>query len=171
MSVHITGKDHVQGDENAPLVLVEYGDYQCPYCGEAYYVIKKAQKELGDKMKFVFRNFPLPQLHQYAVNAAIAAEAASAQGKFWEMHDILYENQKQLDVPHLVSYAKKIGLDITQFEKDLQKDEFMDKVESDYKSGIKDGIQGTPGFLINGELFTGNWMLPEFIDYLKSKAK
>lgn len=160
-------KDHIQGRENAPVELLEYADYQCSYCGQAYYIIKRVQKELGDNLKFIFRNFPLQQIHPYAVNAAIAAEAAANQGKFWEMHDILFENQGDLDDSHLFAYARKIGLDIHQFEESFNDESSFLKVKKDYETGIKSGVEGTPTFFINGKKFEGNWHDPDFSEYLQ----
>jgi len=168
MSLTTNPQDHIKGNPNASIELIEYADYQCPYCGQAYYILEKIQKELGDKLKFVFRNFPIPQLHPYAVHAAIAAEAAGAQGKFWEMHDILFENQKNLDDNHLVEYAGQIGLDIKRFEEDSSNDQYFQKVNTDYEGGIKLGIQGTPTFFINQKMYEGDWSYPSFIAYLKS---
>src|ERR1700689_5261984 len=102
----VSAKDHAQGPASAPVTLVEYGDYECPYCGEAYAVLKAVKKQMGDSLRFVFRNFPLSEMHPFALAAAEAAEAAGAQGKFWQMHDMLYENQEQLEPKALVGYAK-----------------------------------------------------------------
>lgn len=164
----INNKDHVQGPKNASLELIEYGDYQCPYCGKAYYVIKEVQKELGDQLTFVFRNFPLTELHPYAMHAAMAAEVAAGQDKFWEMHDMLFENQRSLADPALIEYTQQIGLDTTKFEQDFGKDEYFEKINEDYKSSVRCNVQGTPAFFVNGEEFTGNWMEPEFAEYLRS---
>ena len=163
-------KDHVQGNPNASLELMEYADYQCPYCKQAYRILKEVKKQLGNDLKFVFRNFPLPELHAHAIHAAEAAEAAEAQDKFWEMHDMLFENQKMLDDNHLFEYARQIGLDMKQFENDFENNKFFSKVESDYQTGIRHGVEGTPTFFINGKLFEGNWMDPAFIDYLESSV-
>jgi len=164
-------KDHIQGNPNAPVELIEYADYQCPYCKQAYYILKEVRKQLKDDLKFVFRNFPLPELHAHAIHAAIAAEAAGVQDKFWEMHDILFENQKRLDDTYLFDYAKQIGLDTKRFEQDTENEIYFEKVNQDYESGIKNGVQGTPTFFINGEPFQGNWMDPAFIVYLQSFVK
>lgn len=164
----VTDADHIQGQADAAIELVEYGDYQCPYCGQAYYIVKEIQKKLGDKLKFVFRNYPLEQLHPYAVHAAVAAETAAMQGKFWEMHDILFENQRHLEDSSLVRYAKEIGLDVSKFEKDFGSDELVEKVDRDIASGNRAGVQGTPSFYVNGKKFEGNWTGPEFIKYLES---
>ncbi|GGG64194.1 DsbA family protein [Epilithonimonas arachidiradicis] len=155
-SVSIT--DHAQGNDNADLVIVEYGDYQCPYCGAAYPVLKELMKEFGSQVKFVFRNFPLSEMHQYARPAAIAAEAANLQGKFWEMHDAIYENQGSLNEIFLFELAEKIGLNVSQFKTDIQKAELEDKVDSDFESGIMSGVNGTPSFFVNGNKFNGSAM-------------
>lgn len=162
-------KDHTWGNPNATRVLIEYADFQCPYCRQAYRTLKEVKKQLGNNLKFIFRNFPLTELHAHAVHAAIAAEAAGAQGKFWEMHDMLFENQKRLDDGSLFEYAKQIGLDMQQFENDFENQVFFQKIESDYETGIRHGVEGTPTFFLNGELFEENWMDPAFIDYLESK--
>src|SRR6204780_4433706 len=115
LTMPVSERDHIEGPENAPLTLVEYGDYQCPYCGLAYPGVKRVQKTLGKKLRFVFRNFPLTQAHPYARIAAEAAEAAALQGKFWEMHDLIYEQQTFLEPDIIPLWAKKIGLDLNQF--------------------------------------------------------
>ena len=166
--VKVTSSDHVQGDMKAPIELVEYGDYQCSYCGQAYYIIKNLQRKLGKNLKFVFRNYPLEELHPEALHAAIAAETAAIQGKFWEMHDILYENQHRLDDNALIAYAQKIGLDIKLFEKEFGSHSAIEKIRYDIESGNRSGVRGTPSFFINGEHFDGNWTDPRFAAYLKS---
>ncbi|MCC8173422.1 MAG: DsbA family protein, partial [Odoribacter sp.] len=150
------------------LVLIEYGDYECPYCGQAYYVVKKIQQELGNDLAYVFRNFPLVQLHPYAMSATMAAEAAAEQGKFWEMHDTLYQNQDNLENSDLLKYAQEVGLDISRFKDDFGSDKLQKKIEEDYESGIQLNLRGTPSFFVNGEPYNGNWMEPEFLEYLKS---
>ncbi len=112
MKPPVGANDHVQGTANAPVTLVEYGDYECPYCGEAYPIVKALQERLGKQMRFVFRNFPLSEMHPHAEHAAEAAEAAGGQGKFWEMHDLLYENQDALEDEDLARYAKALKLDM-----------------------------------------------------------
>ena len=164
----VNSNDHVQGNQNAIIELVEYGDYQCPHCGHAYPIIKNMQKELGNKIKFIFRNFPLSEIHPNAMNAAVAAEVASAQNKFWEMHDIIFENQDFLSDVNLVKYAAKLGLNIEQFKADFEKPKYLKKVEADFESGIRSGVNGTPSFFINGEKFDGSWEENDFLKYLKS---
>ena len=169
MTKDIVNKDHIQGNVNAPVELIEYGDYECPYCKEAFYAVKKIQQELGDNLKFIFRNFPLVEMHPYALHAAIAAEVAGAHGKFWEMNDLLYENQDNLEDSDLLKYAK--DLNINGFSEDFEKYDFYKKIENDYNSGIEKGVQGTPAFFVNGKMYESNWMTDEFIHYLKSLIK
>lgn len=151
----VSNTDHIQGNPDSDLIIVEYGDYQCPYCGAAYPVLKEIMKEFGDQIGFVFRNFPLSEIHQYATSAAVAAEAANLQGKFWEMHDAIYENQEYLDERFLFELAERIGLDLQKFKTDIQKTELENKVNSDFESGVTSGVNGTPSFFINGKKFNG----------------
>lgn len=167
-NLNVNKNDHITGSENAPIECIEYGDYQCPYCAEAYYVMKDVKNKLGNDIKFVFRNFPLTELHPYALKAAMTAESAAQQGKFWEMHDLLYENQQNLQDEYLLKYAEDLGLDMEKFKEDFGKQETFNKVNADFNSGVRHHVQGTPTFFINGELFNGNWASPEFADYLES---
>lgn len=160
--------DHFQGNEKAVIELVEFGDYQCPHCGHAYPILKKIQKKLGEDLKFVFRNFPLSEIHPNAVNAAVATEAAALQQKFWEMHDIIFENQFALETEDLLDYAKKIGLNVDQFKNDLQDEKLLAKVEDDFESGVRSGVNGTPSFFVNGKKYNGDWEEKPFLEYLKS---
>lgn len=153
----VSETDHIEGEASALIELVEYGDYQCPHCGRAYPIIKKIQEKLQGKLKFVFRNFPLSEIHPQAIQAAIATEAAAEQGKFWEMHDIIFENQQNLHTSALLGMAEKIGLDITKFEKDLELPSFLKKVEADFESGVRSGVNGTPTFFINGTKYNDSW--------------
>src|SRR5476649_2711302 len=146
----ISARDHSEGPADAPITLVEYGDYQCPYCGAAYPVVKRLQKTLGKKLRFVFRNFPLTQAHPYAMIAAEAAEAAGLLGKFWLMHDVIYENQEQLSPDSLAQWALKLGLKDKDLEKALQSPEIAKRIKEDRHSGIRSGVNGTPTFYING---------------------
>jgi len=148
-------KDHMQGPPDAPVTLVEYGDYECPYCGEAYPVVKALQERLGDQMCFVFRNFPLTQVHPHAEEAAEAAEAAGAQGKFWEMHDLLYENQDALEPEDLVQYARALKLDLPRFVLEMREHVYVERVREDFRSGVRSGVNGTPTFFINGARHDG----------------
>jgi protein-disulfide isomerase len=164
----VNSKDHIQGKVTAAIELVEYGDYQCPHCGHAYPIIKNIQQSLGADLKFVFRNFPLSEVHPDAFNAAVAAEAAELQQKFWDMHDIIFENQQELIVESLFLYAKTIGLDLKRFKNDIQSSILSAKVEKDFESGVRSGVNGTPSFFINGKKYNGDWEEDVFSQYLKS---
>jgi protein-disulfide isomerase len=151
----VSARDHIQGHDDAPLTLLEYADYQCPYCGAAHPVIKRLQKSLGRKLRFVFRNFPLTHAHPYALLAAQAAEAAALQGKFWEMHDLIFENQERLQPEVLPAWAHKIGLDVNQFAKAVGEGKVTKRIEEDYASGQESGVNGTPSYFINGIRYEG----------------
>lgn len=160
-------RDHMRGPVDAPVTLVEYGDYQCPYCGAAHPVVEMVRQRLRDRMRFVFRNFPLVDLHPHAEFAAQAAEAAGAQGKFWEMHDALFENQERLDPPAVAVYAQSIGIDLDRLARDLQSGEPAAKVAEDFMSGVRSGVRGTPSFFINGMRYEGSWDPPDLLEALK----
>lgn len=143
--------DHVEGPDNAPVTLVEYGDYQCPYCGEAYPIVKKIQKAFGKKLRFVFRNFPLNEAHPHAESAAETAEFAAANGKFWEMHDALYENQEQLGGALYLELAQSLGLSGPALRTALEDGTYRERVRADFTGGVRSGVNGTPSFFINGQ--------------------
>lgn len=159
-------QDHIQGPPTAPLTLLEYGDYECPYCGQAYGIIKVVQNDLGENLCFAFRNFPLTQIHPNAQSAAEAAEAAGGQKKFWEMHDCLYENQNALDDEYLVEYARLLGLDISRFELDMSLHTYAPRIREDFISGVRSGVNGTPTFYINGIRYNGSWDLDPLLETL-----
>jgi protein-disulfide isomerase len=165
----VNSTDHIDGNPFAPLELVEYGDYECPYCGRAYPIVKSIQEQLGPDIKFVFRNFPLAKIHPNAKAAAIATEAAGLQNKFREMHDIVFENQRALDDENIVELAKEIGLNLERFKNDIRRPELIEKVEKDFESGIRSGVNRTPTFFVNGEKYDGSWEEDEFLAYLKSQ--
>lgn len=151
----VSNADHAQGNMDADLVVVEYGDYQCPYCGAAYPILKTLMSQFGDQIKFVFRNFPLSEMHKYARAAALAAEAAGLQGKFWQMHDAIYENQRALNEMLLMKLAEKLELNLPQFEEDIKSTKLAEKVDADFESGVMSGVNGTPSFYVNGKKFDG----------------
>lgn len=165
----VSERDHIQGNPDAAIELVEFGDYQCPHCGHAHPIIKHVQKEMGDQLKFVFRNFPLAEIHPQARLAAVAAEAAGRQGKYWEMHDVIFEHQQHLRLSSLLEYARGLDLNMEQFEIDLSSDELMEIVEDDFESGVRSGVNGTPTFFVNGHKYGGSWEAAPFIDFLRSK--
>jgi len=165
----VSERDHAKGTAAAPLTLVEYGDYQCPYCGAAYPVVKRLQKTLGKKLRFVFRNFPVTQAHPYARIAAEAAEAAALQGKFWEMHDLLFEKQNYFEPDIVAVWAKKIGLDVEKFGNDIKKSAIAKRIKEDRQSGIRSGVNGTPTFYINGTRYDGSADYGSLLAALKSE--
>ena len=159
----VNKNDHVQGPSNAPITLVEFGDFQCPHCGAVYPVVKQIQKKLGKKLRFVFRHFPLSNAHPFALPAAIAAEAAGRQHKFWEMHDILFEQQDRLSRSAIIEFAIEIGSNIPAFKIDLLDQSLVEKVESDFESGVRSGVNGTPSFYINGYKYNGSYDYPSLL--------
>jgi len=147
----VSERDQQTGNANAPVTLVEYGDYQCSHCAHAHPLLKQLVEEEGGELRFVFRNFPLSQSHPLATLAAQAAEAAGKQQKFWEMHDMIYEKLDGLSRDSFTAFAASLGLDLEKFDADLESDDIAAKVESDFESGIRSGVNGTPSFFINGE--------------------
>jgi protein-disulfide isomerase len=144
-----TDRDHAQGPPDAPVTLVEYGDYECPHCGRAYPIVKDVQRRMGNRLRFVYRNFPLSEAHPHAQHAAEAAEAAASQRKFWEMHDTLFEHQRALSDTRLLEYAGMIELDVAQFQQELGSHVHARRVRADFLGGIRSGVNGTPTFFIN----------------------
>jgi protein-disulfide isomerase len=151
------GRDHIEGPADAAVTLVEYGDYECPYCGAAYPIIKAVQSRMADRLRFVFRNFPISTTHPHAEEAAEAAEAAAVQGRFWEMHDLLYENQRRLRDQDLLGYAETLGLDVERFDRELADHTHAERVHEDFMSGVRSGVNGTPTFYVNGARYDDSY--------------
>lgn len=149
LKIPVTSNDHIQGDERAAVLLVEYGDYECPHCGHAYPIIKRVQKHFGKRLGFVFRNFPLSEMHPNAESAAETAEFAAAQGRFWEMHDGIFENQDTLGPPLLLKLAETLGLSVEKLDGALTSGEYAARVKNDFMGGVRSGVNGTPTFFIN----------------------
>ncbi len=166
----VSDADHTAGPVFAPVTLVEYGDYECPYCGRAYPIVKAIQKSLGRRLRFVFRNFPLAEIHPHAARAAEVAEAAAVQGKFWEMHDFLYEHQQALDDAHLLQYPGKLGLDAERVRRELESGVHAQRVQQDFHSGVRSGVNGTPTFFINGSRHDGPWDFEDLLAALEMIA-
>lgn len=164
----VNGNDNITGNAAALIELVEYGDYECPYCGRAYPIVKDIQEQLGKDLKFVFRNFPLAKIHPHAFSAAVATEAAALQNRFWEMHDLIFENQKTLETEHLFLFAGELGLDLERFRNDLQQQPLIDKVEKDFESGLRSGVNRTPTFFINEQKYEGEWRDGQLLQYLRA---
>ncbi|WAC27938.1 DsbA family protein [Ancylobacter sp. SL191] len=162
--------DHAQGPADAPVTLVEYGDYECPYCGEAYPVLKEVQRLMGDELRFVFRNFPLAEAHPHAVQAAGMAEAAAGIGQFWPMHDLLYEHQDALDTASLARYGAAVGLDAASIRATLEGSHDA-TVRRDFIGGVRSGVNGTPSLFINGERYDGPREVDILVDLLRAVAR
>ena len=148
--------DWIKGDKDSKIIITEYSDFQCPACASYYEIVKQIHKEFGDKLAIVYRHFPLRQIHANAETAALSAEAAGKQGKFWEMHDMIFEKQKKWESEKntkeiFTGYAEELGLNPEQFKKDLNSKEVKEKVEADYQSGVKAGVNHTPTFFLNGK--------------------
>jgi protein-disulfide isomerase len=139
------------------VTLVEYGDFECPHCGMAYPIVQSIQRKLGDRLRVVYRHFPLKEAHPHAQHAAEAAEAAAAQGAFWEMHDALFERQHALEDEDLARYARELGLDAARVARELEAGTHARAVRDDFRSGVRSGVNGTPTFFVNGERYDGAW--------------
>lgn len=171
LRVPVHAADHARGPENAPIVLLEYGDYQCQHCGRAYPVTERLQKALGGDMRFVFRHFPLRELHPNAMDAARAAEAAGRQGKFWKMHGMLYRNQNALDPESLIDHASDLRLDLEAWNRDMESEATASKVLADFQGGVRSGVNGTPAFFINGVRYDGDWSYEPFLEELSAAVE
>jgi protein-disulfide isomerase len=159
--------DHIQGLLTAPIVLVEYGDYQCPYCAQAVEIVRELQSELEDRLCYVFRHFPLTELHPDAVRAAEAAEAAAVQHKFWEMHYQLFQHQSALSETNLWHHAQKLGLNVDKFKSDLNNKQHLRHIQEDMKTGEESGVDGTPTFFINGVYYADSWDLDTLLNTIE----
>lgn len=166
----VTAADWQEGAADAPLTLVEYGDFECPYCGQAYPLVEQVRRAMGNQLRFVFRHFPITSSHPHAQLAAEAAEAAGAQGKFWPMHRKLYGHQKQLDRADLDRYAEEIGLDMAAFTVALDERTYKEKVRQSFRDGIRARVQGTPTFFINGQRYDGEPTAEAMLAALKEAA-
>lgn len=153
LRVPVGTRDHTQGSLEAPVVLVEYGDYQCPYCGEAYEGIKELQTQFGGSLCFVFRNFPLSDDHPQALPAAVFAEYAAVHGKFWQAHDALYENQDRLGPALYVELARELALDLEGLQEAFEAGQLGSHVQADLNGGLRSGVNGTPSFFVNGQFY------------------
>jgi protein-disulfide isomerase len=172
-------RDHSLGPADAPVTLVEYGDFQCPYCARAHPIVTALRQRLGARLRFVFRNFPLTEIHPRAMPAAVAAESVAAHAgdaAYWAMHDAIFEHQRDsahaLDDEHLVQYATAAGADPRAVEKDLAGDAYQAQVRTEFLGGVRSGVNGTPTFFINGERFEGDWTdLAAFAAALEGAAR
>jgi protein-disulfide isomerase len=168
LKVPVSSEDHIQGASNAAITLVEYGDYECPFCGRAYFIVKEIQKHCGSDLRFVFRNFPLAEIHPFAEMAAESAECAATNGLFWEMHDLIYENQKILSLPVLLELGNSLNIPIPALEKAIEKMTFSPKIQNDFLGGVRSGVNGTPTFFINEHRYDGSLELEDLISAIDS---
>ncbi|MGE8280400.1 MAG: DsbA family protein [Stenotrophomonas sp.] len=164
LSVPVSADDHVQGELTAPVVLVEYADYQCPYCGEAFSLVQRLQQRFGDSLCVVFRNFPLVQSHPQALPAAITAEYAASHGKFWEAHDALFRNQQQLGELVYRELMRELGLPEDGLAAAMDNPANLQRIQRDVESGMRSGVSGTPAFFINGRMFQPQRSFEELYD-------
>ncbi len=164
----ISERDHIQGSVTAAVTVVEYGDFECPYCAEAYIVVKEIQRQLDSQLCFVFRHFPLTNVHPHARHAAEAAEEAGAQGKFWEMHNRLFEHQDRLDDEGLEQQAVALNLDRERFQEDMKHHVYAHRVQEDVESGRHSRVSGTPSFFINGMLHDDTYKLEVLLPAIKA---
>jgi len=151
----VSERDHFRGNLEAPITLLEYGDYECPDCFHAAPIVNELRRDFGDRLRFVFQHFPNSTIHPHASVAAQGAEAAGAQGKFWEMHDVLYKHQKDLIDHDITHFALMIGIEPYRFEAEISSQRYAPRVAEDYQSGVSSGVKGTPTFFINGLRYRG----------------
>jgi protein-disulfide isomerase len=163
-------RDHISGSADGLIRLLEYGDYECPVCGEVQPILQEIQRRLGDDLLFGFRNFPLTNIHPHSEHAAESAEAAGAQGNFWGMHDVLFENQGALEDEDLATYAAELGLDETRLIREVTSDVYAPRIREDFKSGVRGGVNGTPTFFINGERYDGTLDLERLLNALTPQS-
>jgi protein-disulfide isomerase len=151
----MSGRDHHRGPLRAASQLLEYGDFECPVCGAAHPLVQAIQEAMGQNLCFAFRNFPLANMHPHAESAAEAAESAAGQGKYWEMHDLLFENQEALEYEDIAQYAEALGLDSARLVNEVMTHAHHGRVREDFASGIRSGVNGTPTFFVNGFRYDG----------------
>ena len=166
LSIPVGPDDHSRGPLDAKLTVVEYGDYQCPYCGQAYPIVEQLLSTFADSMRLIFRNLPLADMHPHAEAAAEMAAAVALQGKFWEIHDALYENQRDLSDASILRYVEGVGADVDEATKAVAGGGPRQRVETDFEGAIRSGANGTPTFFVNGVRYDGSWMYEPFSEYL-----
>ena len=169
LRIPVNDKDHIEGGPDAAVTVVEYGDYQCPYCGDAYGIVKQVQQRFGSRMRLVFRNFPLTEIHPQAMAAAVLAEYAATHGKFWQAHDALYEHQQQLGGELYLAIARKLGLPEDGLREALESGEYAARIQDDMDGGIRSGVNGTPTFFINGVRFEPRRGFEELFDAVQAQ--
>jgi protein-disulfide isomerase len=171
LRIPVGPNDHAQGNADAPITLLEYGDYQCPHCARAYPIVKAVQSHFGDAIRFVFRNFPLREVHPWAETAAEAAEFAATERKFWPMHDLLFENQSRLGQDLFFAIGSQLGLDSDALQQALAEGRFTDKIRHELSGGVRSGVNGTPTFFINGSRHDADFEFDTLVDAIGEAAK
>ena len=171
LAVPVSERDHSQGPATAAITLVQYGDYECPYTRQSTTIVRAIQQQLGDQLRFVYRNFPLTEIHPHALHAALAAEAAAAQGKFWQMHDSIFHHQHTLEDADLEQFAEAVGLDLQQYARALTDQRALARIEEDMEGGERSGVQGTPTFFINGALYRSSWEREALLPALQAASR
>jgi protein-disulfide isomerase len=168
LRIPVTAADHLQGNLNAPIVLVEYGDYECPHCGRAYSIVKRLQKHFGKDLAFVFRNFPLNEIHPNAEAAAESAEFAAAKNRYWETHDAIFENQAELSPETLLQIARQLKLPLEELQAAWANQTYRERVREDFTGGVRSGVNGTPTFFINGHRHEGPFELDDLVKAIEA---
>jgi protein-disulfide isomerase len=169
LAIPVGAEDHVQGSDEATITLVEYGDYECPYCGQAFPIVQELQRVFGASLRLVFRNLPLTNVHPHAEAAAEAAEAVALQGRFWPMHDLLYQHQRDLRAESLLLYAGEAGADATEVAAVLARRGTQERVENDLEGALRSGANGTPTFFVNGARYDESWELGPFREFIQAE--
>jgi protein-disulfide isomerase len=163
----VSSRDHSKGPTSAMITIVEYADFQCPYCGQQYAVLQELAARFTTDLRIVYRHFPLTEIHAYAMIAAETAEAAGAQGMFWQMHDLLYRNQPRFDPDGLLEYAEALDVDLDQMARDLETSRHRDRIRDDVLGGVQSGVNGTPTLFINGDRYDGTLELAALTRFLE----
>ena len=171
LSVPVGGADHIVGPSHAAVTAVEYGDFECPNCKQAAPAVKLLLTRFTDRVRFVYRHFPLEEVHPHALHAALAAEAAAAQGRFWEMHDLLFENQSHLKPPHLRRYAEQLELDMARYDAEMADERYLQRVREHIASGEESGVRGTPGFFVNGAIQDVSFGMQRLFDAVEAALR
>jgi protein-disulfide isomerase len=171
LSLPVTAVDHRLGPEHAPLTLVEYGDFECPNCKQAAPAVKLLLDRYAERIRLVFRHFPLEEVHPHALHAAEAAEAAGAQGKFWEMHDLLFDNQRQLKQQQLRGYAERLDLDMARYTAEMDDEIYLQRVREHQHSGNDSGVRGTPTFFLNGRIQDVSFGMQSLFDAVEAALR
>jgi protein-disulfide isomerase len=171
LALPVGGADHILGSSHAAVTIVEYGDFECPNCKQAAPAVKLLLTRFAGRVRFVYRHFPLEGVHPHALHAALAAEAAAGQGKFWEMHDLLFKNQAHLKLPQLHSYAQQLELDVARYDAEMAGEVYLQRVREHIQSGEASGVRGTPAFFINGAIHDVSFGMQRLFDGVEAALR